>query len=104
MNETRCFVERNPGASICRRALAEFVGTSFLMFALVGAALGQTGVSPESAALSRLVSAVSIAGALTGLIVAFGPVSGAHFNPLITGLQWLCGERRSNCAAAYVAV
>jgi glycerol uptake facilitator-like aquaporin len=52
--------------------------------------------------LGLAASAVAIAGALASLIVAFGAVSGGHFNPLITGLQWLARERRSDCAAAYV--
>ena len=49
------------------------------------------------------MSAVATAAALVGLIIAFGAVSGGHFNPLITGLQWLSRERGAACTLAYVA-
>jgi glycerol uptake facilitator-like aquaporin len=50
-----------------------------------------------------MASAFATAGALVGLIIAFGSASGGHFNPLISGLQWLGGERKLDCALAYVA-
>jgi len=58
---------------------------------------------PDSPAFGLMASAAAIAGALVSLIIAFGNVSGGHFNPLITGLQCLGGERSLNCTIAYIA-
>jgi len=85
-----------------RRATAEGVGT--LLLVLVASAGGiaaqkSYGVEPG---LVRLTLALVLAGALVSLIVAFGHVSGGHFNPLITALQWLAHERSGSCALAYV--
>ena len=98
-----CFHERDPGIPIARRATAEGVGTLLLVFAAAAAGLAAQHLTPHGPAFALVASAVATAGALVGLIVAFGPVSGGHFNPLITGLQWLAGERGLDCAAAYVA-
>ncbi|TPG53053.1 MIP family protein [Sphingomonas glacialis] len=46
--------------------------------------------------------AVTVAGALVSLIVSLGRISGGHYNPLITSLQFLAGERSARCTAAYV--
>jgi glycerol uptake facilitator-like aquaporin len=56
----------------------------------------------SNSAFGVLASTVATAGALVGLIFAFGAVSGGHFNPLITALQWLAHERKLNCTLAYV--
>jgi glycerol uptake facilitator-like aquaporin len=50
-----------------------------------------------------LSSAFAVVGALVGLIVALRAVSGGHFNPVITVLQWLSGQRGIDCTLAYVA-
>jgi len=97
-----CFFERDQNLAVARRALVEAVGTLLLMFAVVGSGLVAEhlfGTSPE---IGLMVSAIATAGALVGLILAFGAVSGGHFNPLISGLQWLAGERRLDCTIAYV--
>ncbi|WP_318030779.1 aquaporin [Rhizobium ruizarguesonis] len=57
-----------------------------LMIALVGSGL--------HAGSSELSSAMAISGSLIGLILAFGAVSGGHFNPTITLMQWLSRRRR----------
>jgi len=49
-----------------------------------------------------LLVGLSISGALVGLIVALGKISGGHFNPLITVSQWLAGERGALCTMVYV--
>jgi glycerol uptake facilitator-like aquaporin len=97
-----CFVERDPGVAIVRRAMVEGVGTLLLVLAATGAGLTASRLLSDSTALSLLASAVATAGALVGLIVAFGAVSGGHFNPLITGLQWLAGDRKLDCTLAYI--
>jgi glycerol uptake facilitator-like aquaporin len=98
-----CFFEQDPGAALTRRATAEGVGTLLLMLAATGSGLAVQHLLPESGILGLLASALATAGALVGLIIAFGSVSGGHFNPLITGLQWLGGERKLDCTLAYVA-
>lgn len=95
-----CFFESDPGLALWRRAGAEGVGTALLVTAAVGGGLAAERSAAEPA-LAALVVAASISGALVGLIVALGPVSGGHFNPLISVLQWLTGERTGRCAAAY---
>lgn len=102
MTET-CFFERDPGLALVRRATVEGLGTLLLMLAAAGSGLTAEHLFPESPALGLLLGAVATASALVGLILAFGAVSGGHFNPLITWLQWLAGERRLNCTLAYVA-
>jgi glycerol uptake facilitator-like aquaporin len=97
-----CFFEQDPEISLRRRMFVEGVGTLLLMLAATGAGLTAHHLSAKSPGLGLLLSAVTTAGALVGLIVALGQVSGGHFNPLITGLQCLAGERRLDCTLAYV--
>ena len=102
LRQTTCFFEADPGARLAPRAVAEGLGTLLLTAAIVGAGIVSQRVAPGNAPLGLALSALTIAGTLVSIIVAFGAVSGGHFNPLITGLQWLTGERPSDCAAAYI--
>jgi glycerol uptake facilitator-like aquaporin len=95
-----CFTEADPHLALARRAMAEFAGTLFLMLVVVGVGLATRRGSPT---LGVMAGALGVAGALVGLIIAFGQVSGGHFNPLITFLQWLSGLRDLSCTIAYVA-
>jgi glycerol uptake facilitator-like aquaporin len=97
-----CFFEADPVGALSRRTLVEGFGTSLLMLVATASALRGQQLVPSLPGLGLLISAVAIAGALAGLIVAFGAVSGGHFNPLITVLQWLGGERSLRCTMAYV--
>ncbi|ACS55828.1 hypothetical protein EHI44_29750 [Rhizobium leguminosarum] len=90
----RCFVE-DGSASLLRRSLAEGVGTAMLLLVVVGSGL--------HGGSSEVSSALSISGSLIGLILAFGAVSGGHFNPTITLVQWLFGRRQLDCTAWYLA-
>jgi glycerol uptake facilitator-like aquaporin len=79
-----------------RRALvAEFVGTAMLLVAVVGSGIMAQRLSGGNVGLALLANAVATSGALIALILTFGPVSGAHFNPVVTladasrgGLSW----------------
>jgi glycerol uptake facilitator-like aquaporin len=102
MPRETCFFERDPGLALARRAGVEGIGTLLLMFVATASGLQAHRLVPAEPALGLLFSALSIAGALAGLIVAFGAVSGGHFNPLITLLQWLARERSLRCTGAYV--
>jgi len=101
--QEHCFLENDRQMPLARRATAEGVGTLLLMFAASGSGLEAQHLSPYHPFIGLIASAITIAGALVGLINAFGAVSGGHFNPLITGLQWLGGERRLNCTLVYVS-
>jgi glycerol uptake facilitator-like aquaporin len=98
----RCFFETDAAAALSRRAGAEAIGSLLLMLAITGAGQMSARFAIASSVSNQLVAACATAGALVGLIVAFGSVSGGHFNPLITLLQWLRGERTAVCTAAYV--
>jgi len=67
-----------------RRATAEFVGTGLLLIAVVGSGVMAERLSGGNVALALLANAMATGAALYALILAFGPVSGAHFNPAVT--------------------
>jgi glycerol uptake facilitator-like aquaporin len=80
---------------LARRALAEFCGTAFLVAVVVGSGIAAVKLSPSDVGLQLFENAAATAGGLVALILAFGPVSGAHFNPVVTladailgGLDW----------------
>ncbi|OEJ23716.1 channel transporter [Streptomyces agglomeratus] len=76
-----------------RRAAAEFVGTASLVTVIVGSGIQAAGLS-QDAGVQLLANALASAVGLGLLIVLFGPVSGAHLNPVITLFVWW-SERRS---------
>jgi glycerol uptake facilitator-like aquaporin len=75
-----------------RRLLAEFVGTALLVTAVVGSGIMATTLSPTDVGLQLLENSVATAFALGALILTFGPVSGAHFNPVVSAADWLLGR------------
>ncbi|OJF15855.1 aquaporin [Couchioplanes caeruleus] len=82
----------NPVAT-WRRLLAEFVGTALLVTAVVGSGIMATTLSPGNVGLQLLQNSVATAFALGALILAVGPVSGAHFNPVVSAADWWLGRR-----------
>lgn len=87
-----------------RKLLAEFIGTALLLAAVVGSGIMGVMLSPGNTGVALLANAAATAGALYVLIVLFGPISGAHFNPVVTLAMWLRGELRAREALAYVVV
>jgi len=85
-----------------RRLLAEFVGTALLLAAVVGSGIMGVALAQGNDAVALLANAGATAAALYVLIVLLGPVSGAHFNPVVTLALRLRGEISSGDAAAYV--
>jgi len=79
--------------AIWRRLLAEFVGTALLVAAVVGSGVMATTLSPDDVGLQLLQNSVAAAFALGALILTFGPVSGAHFNPVVSAADWFLGRR-----------
>ncbi|MEV4639877.1 MIP/aquaporin family protein [Actinoplanes sp. NPDC049548] len=76
-----------------RRVLAEFVGTALLAAAVVGSGIMATRLSPGDVGLQLLENSLATAFALGALILTFGPVSGAHFNPVVSAADWWLGRR-----------
>lgn len=74
-----------------QRALAEAAGTALLLSAVVGSGIMAERLAGGHAALALLANAVATAAALVALILAFGPVSGAHLNPAVTLFMALRG-------------
>ena len=79
--------------ALWRRALAEFVGTALLVTAVVGSGIMAARLSPTDVGLQLLENSVATAFALGALILTFGPVSGAHFNPVVSAADWFLGRR-----------
>ena len=85
------------------RLTAEFVGTFFLLLAVVGSGIMAENLSTD-VGLQLLENSFATAGALTCLILTFGRVSGAHFNPVVTLWARLDGDIDNRTALSYVAV
>ena len=79
--------------TLWRRLLAEFIGTALLVTAVVGSGIMATTLSPNDVGLQLLENSVATAFALGALILMFGPVSGAHFNPVVSAADWFLGRR-----------
>ena len=75
-----------------RRLLAEFVGSALLVAIVVGSGIAAQQLSPEDSGLQLLENSTATALGLAVLILMFGPVSGAHFNPVVTAADWLSGR------------
>lgn len=70
--------------SLPRRAVAEFLGTAFLLAAVVGSGIMGERLSGGNNAVALLVNTLSTGAILVALIYSFAPISGAHFNPVVT--------------------
>jgi glycerol uptake facilitator-like aquaporin len=89
-------------ASLPRRLTAEFLGTGLLVTAVVGSGIAAARLSPGDVGLQLLENALATAAALAVLILVLGPVSGAHFNPVVTLADWWRHRRESRWAPATV--
>ncbi len=70
--------------NLARRVTAEAIGTAFLLVAIVGSGIMAQRLCGGNTGLALLANAIATGGALIALILAFGPVSGAHLNPAVT--------------------
>jgi glycerol uptake facilitator-like aquaporin len=80
---------------VARRAVAEALGTAFLLAAVVGSGIMAEGLAGGNVAIALLANTLATGAMLVALILTFGPISGAHFNPAVTladasqgGLAW----------------
>ena len=81
--------------SLQRRAAAEFIGTLLLLSAVVGSGIMGERLAAGNVAIALLANTIATGAALVALILAFGPISGAHLNPAVTladawqgGIAW----------------
>jgi len=90
------------GQTLARRAVAEVIGTAFLLAAIVGSGIMAERLSGGNIALALLCNAIATGAALTILIFVFGPLSGAHFNPAVSIAFVVRGEMDTRSMATYV--
>jgi glycerol uptake facilitator-like aquaporin len=89
-------------APLPRRLLAEFLGSAFLTATVIGSGIAAASLSPGDTGLQLLENAAATAAGLFTFILMFGPVSGAHFNPVVSLVDAAFGGLRWRYAAAYV--
>jgi glycerol uptake facilitator-like aquaporin len=84
-----------------RRLTAEFLGSAFLAAVVIGAGIAAQRLSPGQAGLELLEDAAATAAGLFTIILMFGPVSGGHFNPVVSFADAAFGGLSWRDAAAY---
>jgi len=88
---------------IARRVLAEFIGTALPLAAIVGSGIAADRLSPGDAGVQLLINAAVTGAALVAILLAVGPVSGAHLSPVVTLADRAFGGVSRGLTAAYVA-
>jgi glycerol uptake facilitator-like aquaporin len=88
--------------TVLRRIVSEFLGTGFLVAAVVGSGIMGERLAAGNVAIALLANTIATGAALFALILTFGPISGGHFNPAVTLVDAI--ERRISwsLAACYV--
>ena len=83
-------------STLLRRTVSEFLGTGFLVAAVVGSGIMAEKLAAGNVAIALLANTIVTGAALVALILTFGPISGAHFNPAVTfvdamekGVTWI---------------
>jgi glycerol uptake facilitator-like aquaporin len=90
------------GLDLTRRLVAEALGTGFLVIAVVGSGIMASRLSSNDTGLQLLENAAATAAALIGLILIFGALSGAHFNPAVTLVDRAFGTISTRDAGLYI--
>jgi glycerol uptake facilitator-like aquaporin len=88
---------------LARKAVAEALGTGLLVAAVIGSGIAAQRLSPGNVGLQLLENSMATAGALVALILAFGSVSGAHFNPVVSLADRWFGGLTTHETMVYVA-
>jgi glycerol uptake facilitator-like aquaporin len=88
--------------ALWRRLLAELLGSAFLAAIVIGSGIAAQRLSPGDTGLELLENAAATAAGLFAIILMFGPVSGAHFNPIVSFADAVFGGLRWRDAAAYL--
>jgi glycerol uptake facilitator-like aquaporin len=85
-----------------RRLLAEFLGCAFLAAAVIGSGIAAQNLSPGTVRLQLFENAAATAAGLFAIILMFGPISGGHFNPVVSFVDAAFGGLKWKDAAAYL--
>jgi arsenate reductase len=88
--------------ALWRRLLAELLGSVFLAAAVIGSGIAAQRLSPGDTGLELLENAAATAAGLFAIILMFGPVSGGHFNPVVSFADAALGGLSWRDAAAYL--
>jgi arsenate reductase len=88
--------------ALWRRLAAEFAGSAFLAAVVIGSGIAATRLSPGEVGIELLENAAATATGLFAIILMFGPVSGGHFNPVVSFVDAAFGGLRWRDAAAYL--
>src|ERR1700742_602206 len=89
-------------APLPRRLLAEFLGSAFLTATVIGSGIAAAELSPGDTGLQLFENAAATAAGLFTFILIFGPISGAHFNPVVSLVDSALGGLRRRDLLAYV--
>src|ERR671928_306568 len=87
---------------LLRQAVAEFLGSAGLVAVVIGSGIAAQRLSPDDVGLQLLENALVTGAGLAALILAFGPVSGGHFNPVVTLADRVLGGVTGAQVAAYL--
>lgn len=88
---------------LARKLAAEGIGTALLVAGVLGSGIMAERLSPDDVGLQLLENAFATAGVLLALILALGPVSGAHFNPVVSLAELARGTLTPSETGAYIA-
>src|ERR1700735_3128567 len=89
-------------STLLRRTVSEFLGTGFLVAAVVGSGIMGERLAAGNVAIALLANTIATGAVLVALILAFGPISGAHFNPAVTFVDAIERAVSWKDAACYV--
>src|SRR3954447_25620314 len=89
-------------APLPRRLLAELLGSAFLTATVISSGIAASTLSPGDTGLQLLENAAATAAGLFTFILMFGPISGAHFNPVVSLVDAAFGGLRWRHAFAYI--
>ena len=89
-------------APLSRRLFAEFLGSAFLAATVIGSGIAAAALSPDDVGLQLFENAAATAAGLFTIILMFGPVSGGHFNPVVSLVDSAFGGLRWRDALAYI--
>jgi glycerol uptake facilitator-like aquaporin len=97
-------VAAEPAPGLGRRLAAETVGSALLLATVVGSGIMGERLAEGNAGIALLANSLATGAGLLALIAALGPVSGAHFNPIVTAVQTIRGVLPLKHAGGYVAM
>jgi glycerol uptake facilitator-like aquaporin len=90
-------------SNLSARIVAEFLGTAFLVAAIVGSGIMAERLASGNAALALLANTIATGAALVALILTFGPISGAHLNPVVSVADAMEGGLAGSETLPYIA-